>query len=128
MKRWAWIVAGLYGLTFMVLTVPAILAAFAPKIGVSDAFGVYVAWPYWLWFAVMVLSQAALLSVPGRVASRRPVTKGALWPTVLAGGVLAGGLAGGAIFSILEFIFAEHGSGLLFWGGMAAGVLTWCVW
>ena len=128
MKRWPWIVAGLYGLIFIVLTAPAILLAFAPKVSVAEAVGVYATWPYWLWLAVMILSQAALLGVPVCVASRRPVTKGALWPTVLAGGLLVGGLVVGAIYSILEFIYGEHGSGWMPWGGIGAGVLMWCVW
>ena len=128
MKRWPWIVAGLYGLIFIVLTAPAILLAFAPKVSVAETLQIYATWPYWLWLAVMILSQAALLGVPVRVASRRPVTKGALWPTVLAGGLLAGGLVVGAIYSILEFIYGEHGSGWMPWGGIGAGILMWCAW
>src|SRR5437868_13042135 len=33
------------------------------------------AWQYWVWVAVMVLGQAALLSVPVAVASRRPMAR-----------------------------------------------------
>ena len=35
-----------------------------------------------LWLAVMFVSQFALLAVPVRVASLRPVTQGPLWQTV----------------------------------------------
>jgi hypothetical protein len=128
MKRWAWIVAGLYGAILFVLTVPAGLLAFAPKLGVTEALGVYASWPYWPWLAVMLLSQFALLAVPVRVASRRPVTRGALWPTILAGGLMAGMLVLGGAWSILEFIFGGRDSGHRWWGGIAAAVLTWCLW
>src|SRR4051812_14786559 len=127
-KRWALIVAGLYGLILITLTLPAILLAFAPRISFADAIRSYVSWPFWIWLAVMVIGQLALLSVPVRVASRRPMTKGALWPAILAGGLMAGALIFAAICSVLEFIFAEHNSGPWEWSGVALGILTWCIW
>jgi len=128
MKRWAWTVAGLYGVILVVLTMPAILLAFAPKVGAREAFEVYGTWPYWLWMAVMVLGQFALLAVPVRFASRRPITRGALWPTVLAGGLMAGGLVFSAACSILETIFAAHNMGPWPWIGIIGGISTWCLW
>src|SRR5882724_1914152 len=129
MKRWPWLVAGLYALTLLVLTVPACMAAFAPKIKLTDSFGAFVVWPYWVWLVIMFVSQFALLAVPVRVESRRPITKGALWPTVLVGGLMAGALLIGASFSVFEFIFGEHGFGnWLGWGTIGAGILTWCIW
>jgi hypothetical protein len=128
MKRWAWLVAGLYGLILVALTMPAGLVAFAPRISISDAGSAFTVWPYWLWLAVMVLSQFALLAVPVRFASRRPVTRGALWPTTLAGGLMAGGLAVGAGFSILETIFGGHDAGRWPWIIIIAGVCTWSIW
>jgi len=128
MKRWAWTVAGLYFLILAVLTLPAVLLAFAPKIGVGEAAGLFGNPAYWLWMAVMALGQFALLAVPVCFASRRPITRGALWPTVLASGLMAGALVLGAAYSILETVFAEHGTGWWTWSGVIASVLTWCVW
>lgn len=128
MKRWAWLVAGLYALALAVLTVPACLAAFAPKIRLTDPFGAYAAWPYWAWLGIMLISQFALLAVPVRVASRRPVTKSALWPTVLAGGLMAGALLVGVAFSIIEFIYSGRDAGSLQGWVMIAGVLVWIIW
>jgi len=76
----------------------------------------------------MFIGQFALLAVPVRFASRRPVTKGALWPTVLAGGLMAGGLFVGAAFSILEFIYGGRDAGQLPACAMVAGVLVWIIW
>lgn len=128
-KHWAWIVAALYAAVLLVLTMPAILLAFAPTMRVGDAAGVFVTWPYWLWLAVMFVSQFALLAVPVRVANLRPVTQGPVWRTILAGALMAGGLVAGAFFSIYEFIMRDNGDGD--WSGWMAfklALLAWCVW
>lgn len=129
MKRWAILVAGLYVLILVALTVPAILLAFAPKMSAQEAAKSYEAWPYWVWLVVMVVSQLALLTVPVRVASRRPMTRGALWPTILAAGLMIGALAAGAVYSIAEFILRDKGpESWIGWGGLAVGLVTWGVW
>ncbi len=135
MKRWAWVVAGLYLLILVALTVPVTALAFfstkvdggQPKLG--DIVLIYSNWPYWLWVGVMVLSQAALLSVPVRVASRRPMAHRSLWLTVGAAGLMMGALAVGAIYSVYEFIFREKGpANWLGWLALAAGLVIWCAW
>ena len=129
MKNWAWLVAGLYALMFLVLTVPAGLLAFAPHLGLKEAFSVYATWPFWLWLASMFACQVALLTVPVRVASLRPVTRGPVWRTILAGGLLAGGLVAGAVFSLCEFAYKDKSiSNPTNWVAIGLGVLTWCVW
>jgi hypothetical protein len=129
MKHWAWIVAALYAALLLVMTVPAILLAFVPQVSPRDAVKAFTWWPYWLWLAIMFASQVALLSVPVRVASLRPVTQGPIWRTILAGGLMAGGLAAGAFFSIYELIVAGKGPGNWFgWAALALGILAWFVW
>jgi hypothetical protein len=129
MKRWALLVAALYCLILIALTVPVTALAFAPKSIWSDAVKAYVCWQYWLWVAIMVVSQAALLAVPVRVASRRPTTRCSLWPTVLAAGLMAGGLAVGAISSVCECLYRGVGQdSWMGWGIIALGVLTWLLW
>jgi hypothetical protein len=127
MKSWALAVAGLYVLILAVLTVPAIILAGLPKVKPGEAVEVFIHWQFWLWLAVMALGQLALLLVPVRVASRRPVTKSALWPALLACGLMAGGLVTGAAYSILEFLGRDQikpdwlvllpiGLGIWMWG------------
>ena len=128
MKRWAWIVAALYAALLLVMTVPAILLAFAPRVGVGEVFKVFVAWPYWLWLVLMFVSQLALLAVPVRVASLRPVTRGPIWRTILAGGLMSGGLAGGAFLSIYEFLVRDNWSNKFIWTAVGLAILTWAVW
>src|ERR1039457_4730010 len=68
MKRWALVVAALYLLILVILTVPVTLLAFAPDANVKDIAEAYTQFPYWLWVGVMVLGQAALL--PGWAGAR----------------------------------------------------------
>src|SRR6185503_11486927 len=95
----------------------------------AEAAEVYTVWPYWLWISVMAVSQSALLAVPVRFANRRPVTRGALWPTVLAAGLMAGGLVAAALCTIYEFGFRDIDlSGWKGWSILSVGGLTWIVW
>lgn len=128
MKRWALVVVGLYLLMLAVLTLPVGLLAFVPQVGAKEAVEVYLQFPFWLWLGVMGLAQAALLVVPVRVASRRPVTRRSLlWPVVTAG-LMMGGLAVGAICSIGEFAARDQVPTWFWWATLAAGAVIWSVW
>ena len=133
MKNWALLVAALYVLILVALTLPVLALAFAPNVGWTDlkwpsSHDLACLWPYWLWLAVMGLSQFALLAVPVRIAELRPVTRGPLWPTVLAAGLMAGGLVLGASLAILEFIHKGEWGNWCIWLGVLLGALTWFAW
>src|SRR5580700_4247651 len=106
MKRWALVVAVLYSLMLGVLSLPVIMLAFMPQESLKEAAGTYGSWQWWLWLAVMGLAQAAMLAVPVRFASRRPMSRLPLALTVLAGGLMMGALVTGAIYSLAEFAFS----------------------
>src|ERR1035437_9505437 len=129
MKRWALVVVALYLLILVVLTVPVALLAFAPQASVADIVECYRYVPYWLWVGVMVLGQVALLIVPVRVASRRPITRRSLlWPIVTAG-LMMGSLAVGAMYSLYEFAMRDKAlDGWFGSAGFGSGVLIWGVW
>lgn len=132
MKNWALLIAGLYLALFVILTVPAGLLAFAPTLGIRDAAHVYLARPYWIWLAIVMICQISLLAVPVRVASLRPVSRGPVWRTILAGGLMAGGLAFGAFLSIYEFIYRDKdrhaASNWYVWTAIGLGLITWTIW
>lgn len=99
MKRWAWLVVGLYLLALVVLAFPVTVAAFYPKTDLARCASLYGSSGFWASIAVMLLGQALLLLVPilfveKRLKSRRPllvpVITAALLFALLAG---AGGLA-----------------------------------
>jgi hypothetical protein len=137
MKRWAVLVAVLYGLMLAVLSLPFALLALAPqlndKMTLKDAADFYGAWQWWLFLAVMGLAQAALLAVPVRFATRRPMSRSPLALTILAGALMMGGLVAGTIFSLCEFAFgdeagdATHGS-LTIWIALGMGLVSWGGW
>jgi hypothetical protein len=143
MKRWAVIVAALYSLMLGVLSVPVMLAAWAPLKGFQNApegmksikwaVEIYGQWQWWVWLAVMGLAQAAMLAVPVRVASRRPMSRCPLALTVLTGGLMMGGLVTGTIYSLCEFAFAnntdDHNHQILTnWIALGLGVILWIGW
>jgi hypothetical protein len=133
MKYWALLVAALYLLILAALTVPVLAAAFAPNVGWADITNttwkdLCALWPYWLWLLVMGLSQFALLAVPVRLAESRPVTRGPLWPTILAAGLTAGGLVIGAALAITEFILRGECGDWVGWVPLLLGPLAWLAW
>jgi hypothetical protein len=128
MKRWAVIVAILYSLMLAVLSLPFVVLAFVPETSLTQAAEMYSYWQWWLWLTVMGLAQAAMLAVPVRFASRRPMSHRPLALTILAGGLMMGGLATGAIYSLIEFAVRDHGGNWTNWTAIGLGIVAWCIW
>lgn len=133
MKRWAFLVAALYLLILAALTVPVMVLAFGTgaerPLEESMALDAVATPGYWAWVAVMIICQLALLTLPVRVASRRPVTRAALWPTVLVAGLMMGILVTAALLAFDEFVYLDKGGdNWLAWTGLAAGAATWLIW
>ena len=93
---WIYPIVGLYVLIVGGLSlVPFVLP-------LLDGEGVYA--PLAATATVLVLCELALLFVPVRVASRRPITRRALWIPLLGSGLLAGLLGFGGSLAVLEFL------------------------
>jgi len=133
MKRWALVVTFLYFLIIVGLTLPVVIIAFWPHINVraedlGDLFSTS-AWPYWVFVAVLVFSQVALLTVPVGLASRRPIKRRSLLLPILVSGLMMGSMVIGAVFSLHEFIARDIGpSSWMALGALALGGLTWVMW
>ncbi len=104
MKRWALLTVGLYMLLLIALAGPVACLCFVDEptrlVDIhEDVYGAAFSkvvqnapdkWDYllvspWMWATVMGLAQAALLVVPVRVASRKPVTtRWLVWPLLAA--------------------------------------------
>jgi hypothetical protein len=64
-----------------------------------------------------------------RVASRRPVTRRSLLFPIVSAGLMMGGLAVGAMYSLYEFAMRDKAlEGWYWWAGIGSGVVIWCVW
>jgi hypothetical protein len=128
MKRWALVVVALYCLLLVAFTVPVIALAFVRRPEATSAWQVFLCWPYWLWLAVMGLSQAGLLVVPVSLANRRPVTRRPLILPILSAGLMVGGLAIGAFCSLCEFAYRDKWPGWFGWVMPALGLGSWMLW
>lgn len=129
MKKWQWVVAGLYGALVVILTVPVLFAAFGGRFS-GGPHGIYAQWPYWLGIVVLILAQAAFLSVPVCAQSARPLNRRPVWFTVLAASFMIGVLGGGLFLTVAEMSvgkgFADNV--LWFWLAVAVLVSTWAAW
>ena len=132
MKRWAFLVAVLYILALIALTIPAIWLAFVPQswLTADHISDVATFIPYWGWLGIMFICQLCLLIVPVKIAANRPVSRRTLlWP-ILTGGFLAGTLMLGAGYSVYEFIFKGQNPVIDWphWVPVIAGGFLWIVW
>jgi len=79
--------------------------------------------------AAMVLSEAALLFIPVRVVTRRPVTRRSIWPGVIAGGFLIALLfCAGTWATIAAWKEDNTPADIWIWLIMAAAVAIWIGW
>jgi len=131
MKRWALIVVGLYLAALLALTWPVVYAAFAggkDGIEIGEALGVFGVWPYWAYLGIMALAQAALLAVPVSAAQSRPIARRPLILTVLASGLMVGGLAVGFLCAVTEFVWRDSTPDWSIPAALMLGGLTWIAW
>ncbi|MBX7207923.1 MAG: hypothetical protein K1X78_06420 [Verrucomicrobiaceae bacterium] len=129
MNRWAVRVCILYVLIIAVLTPPAIILAFGEKVTMrpKELLELFTAWQFWLLLAVLFISQYALLCTPVDVARRRPERRGPLWPTVVAGGFMAGLLFIGLVAAVVEGLQLPFESPTLL-VVPALAVVSWIAW
>ena len=132
MKKWPFIVAGLYGLALLAHSGPLIMFAFLPETfskppNLSDVREFFTSGWVWCPIGVMVLAQFALLRVPVAIASRRPVTQRPLLMTILGAALMMGLLVFGAAISLYEMAVKDKGDDRV-WMVVALGIVSWLFW
>jgi len=138
MKAWGIIVAVLYVVMLVALSGPlAGTLLFEIKnanpdwsgfmTSLSSIYSSYGTKDGWLFLAVALIAQAALLTVPVELAAKRPVTKRTIVPLVLATSFTTALLIAGAVLAVEE-VFKDES--LLRRGWVAGGLffLVWSVW
>ncbi len=102
---------------------------------IEDFFELCRTWQWWLWLALMGAAQLALLAVPVRFASRRPMTRRPLAITVVTSALMMGALGAGALCSLCEAIFGERSladdtrlGAFSSWGPLILGLAGWIIW
>ncbi|MFA5143590.1 MAG: hypothetical protein WC522_05430 [Candidatus Omnitrophota bacterium] len=88
----------------------------------------FSSWRYWLWVAVMLIGQCALLRLPVQVAENRPVTRRPVIFLFAASGMAMGFLAAGFLVSIGEVITRDPLAAPLWWSALAVLLVVWSVW
>ena len=118
MKRWAVLTVLLYTLALLLLTVPVLLMAFGNwgfynhGLTLKNALHLYRDVGYWLWLAVLVAGQAALLLLPINLAERRlPARRPVKVPVIVTGFFLANLLFAG-LLAVFCAAFKEEGFGI----------------
>ena len=129
MKRWGFLVAGLYALVLIVLTYPVMQLAFT-NVSAHDLLPVFRQWIYWAWITVMFLCQFCLLLVPAKLTGGRPVSRRALLFPVVAAGLLIGAMVAGAILSLIELVCGKENYWAIWQGvsALSACGIAWIVW
>jgi hypothetical protein len=125
MKRWALLVAAIYFVLLVLAGAPLAWVAF----GETDALEIYSLWFFWLFAALMALSQLALLVVPVAVAEGRPVSRRKLLVPIVTTAFFAAVLFF-AVFAMVVFGVlgdkAEERDG--FWKALAWTGAMWGLW
>ncbi|HEU6448407.1 MAG TPA: hypothetical protein VFV23_08225 [Verrucomicrobiae bacterium] len=118
MKRWAILTTTLYAIALVLLTVPVTFAAFADwgknpsDTTIGNTMGIFTAWGYWLWLAVLVTGQILLLLVPIDLSEKRlPARRKLKIPIIVSGFFLANLFIAG-VFSILCAIIKDNAFGI----------------
>jgi len=106
MKRFAATIIFLYGAVLIILTQPVLLTCFTSMFNAQnwmETVKVFNSFRYWALFAIMLLCQAALLGIPVRLGSGRPVTQRPVIFLALASGLLAAILVWGMVAALYEY-------------------------
>lgn len=119
---WAFAVAGCYALALAAMVGYTLFAATSEDEGADGAVAGL------MFFGIVLLLQAALLLVPIRVLSRRPVRRRSIWFPVVLSGLLFGLLVcvgGEALGELLSGRVLKDNESFL---SLGLGILSWIVW
>jgi hypothetical protein len=140
--KWPFVTVMLYGIFFVILLLP-LLWGIITWLGSSPSdlsdwkelpelygnlYGDISAWPIWLIFAGMILSQMCLLIIPVRVTHERPKPRRGIWLTAIAAALLYTALLFGIIVAILSAISGDDWLDYSGWILLATLPANWLLW
>ena len=126
--HWGGIVAFLYLLALLVITIPVVMASFpseAAKNGIP--WEIYKEPVYLGLIGVICLSQFLLLRVPIRLKFQRPVSRAAVWLPILVAAFWMGCLTFGLVLAVAEAVKYNGSNAWLIWGLPLLGWVIWAV-
>ena len=86
-------------------------------------------WPFWIFCAIVILSEAFLLMIPIRIVKHRPRPQRGLWATAIAAGMLFAIVVLGIIWSIFAAIFGDLSiESIVLLLALVFLLVNWVVW
>jgi hypothetical protein len=138
-KRWPVVTVVLYALWVTAVFMPIVLfvAMWLGGTGSTDLddipgffFNFYgQAWPFWIFCAIVILSEALLLIIPVRIVKQRPRPQRGLWATAIAAGALFAVVALGMVWSIVAAVLGDGSiESIVFLLALIFLLINWVVW
>jgi len=138
-KRWPVVTVLLYSIWVTVVFTPVIFCV-AFWLGHLDAptldeianslitfYGEF--WPFWIFCAILIVSQMLLLIIPVRIVKQRPKPQRGLWLTAIAAGALFAIVLLGIVWSIAAAIFGDDSiDGIVTLLALVFLLANWIVW
>jgi hypothetical protein len=149
MKKIAFFLIAAYALLFVVLTWHVVILSFlsqekelvifffnlkSPSESelnmLKDILKILLEPSYWVFISILLVCQAGLLFIPVKVAASRPIKRRSVYFPIIVGGLLAGALFLGVVFSISEFLMQKKsfGEAWQIWTAIGSSVIIWLVW
>jgi hypothetical protein len=86
-------------------------------------------WPFWIYCAVLIISQMLLLIIPVRMVKHRPEPRRSLWLTAIAAGALFAIVVLGIVWSIAAAMFGDDSiEDRVPWFALIFLLLNWAAW
>ena len=138
-KRWPVITVLLYALWVAAVFTPAVLCVvfWLSDPDVLDLEEVYDSililygefWPFWIYCAILMISQMLLLIIPVKIVKQRPKPRRGLWLTAIAAGALFAIVVLGIVWSIAAAIFGDDSiEGIVPLLALIFLLVNWIVW
>ncbi|HCO95539.1 MAG TPA: hypothetical protein DIU00_16590 [Phycisphaerales bacterium] len=116
-KRWPVVTVLLYSIWVTVVFTPVIFCItywlghlFVPEFDeIADSIIAFYGefWPFWIFCAIVIISQMLLLIIPVRIVKQRPKPRRGLWLTAVAAGALFAIVVLGIVWSVAATIFGD---------------------
>lgn len=138
-KRWPVITILLYTLWVTVVFMPVVLfiaiclgGANGPDLDdIWDFFlGLYGQfWPFWIFCAIIIMSQFLLLIIPVKTIKQRPKPQRGLWVTAIAAAALFAIVILGIVWSVVAAVSGDYAiEGIVFLLALIFLLTSWLVW
>ena len=116
-KRWPVVTVLLYSIWVTVVFTPVIFFItywlshlYFPEFdGIADSIIAFYGefWPFWIFCAIVIISQMLLLIIPVRIVKQRPKHRKSLWLTAVGAGALFAIVVLGMVWSVVAVIFGD---------------------